>query len=138
MRLETLPHVYPFRFVDRTVQRTGPGAGRVAALLTAGGRSVSSGPLGAGHVAELMAQAALLLARGGPEPVREGVLAGLSGLAIDRPPEPGDALTVHVAVAGRLGSVVKLEATVVDADGGRIASGSFTIRQEALPGEGLA
>ena len=129
MRLEPLPHVYPFRFVDRTVERAGAGGGRVAAVLTAGGRGASGGPLSVGLVAELMAQAALLLSRAGPEPVSSGILAGLSGVAVERAPQPGDALTVRVAPSRRMGPVVKFEAEVLDADGGRIAAGSFTIRQ---------
>ena len=35
MALEPLPHVYPFRFVDRTVEVTGPGSGIVRAVVSA-------------------------------------------------------------------------------------------------------
>ncbi len=128
--MEALPHKYPFRFVDRTVERTGAGGGRATAVLSAGSWGAGSGPLPAGLVAELMAQAALLLSGAGPEPVLGGVLAGLAGVVVERAPEPGDALTVRVAVAGRVGSVVKFDAAVLAADGERIASGSFTVRHE--------
>ncbi len=106
------------------MERTGEGSGRVAAVLSAAGRGASTGALPAGLVAELMAQAALLLSGTG----RSGVLAGLSGVVIERPPGPGDALTVHVAVAGRMGPVVKFEAALFGADGVRVAGGSFVIR----------
>lgn len=128
--MEPLPHRYPFRFVDRTIERTGTGGGRVSALLTAGGRAACGGPLSAGLVGELMAQAALLLSGGGPEPVGGSVLAGFSDLVVESAPEPGETLTVRVGVAGRVGPVVKFEAAVHGSGGGRVASGTFTIRQE--------
>lgn len=126
---EPLPHGYPFRFVDRTVERTGEGSGRVTAVLSAGGRGASGGALPAGLVAELMAQAALLLSGTDPELGRSGFLAGLSEVTVARAPGPGDALTVEVLVGGRMGPVVKFDASVFSADGVRIAGGSVTVRQ---------
>jgi 3-hydroxymyristoyl/3-hydroxydecanoyl-(acyl carrier protein) dehydratase len=128
--LDPLPHGYPFRFVDRSVERSGAAGGKVTALVSAGGRVASGGPLPAGLVAELMAQAALLLSGAGPDPVRGVVLAGLSDVHVERAPEAGDALTVRVALSGRMGPVVKFEAAVLGAGGGRIAAGSFTVRLE--------
>ncbi|MGE5345088.1 MAG: hypothetical protein ACM3JH_03955 [Acidithiobacillales bacterium] len=136
--MESLPHRYPFRFVDRTVERTGAGCGRVAAVLSAGSWGACGGPLPAGLVAELMAQAALLLSGAGPEPALGAVLAGLSGVVVERAPEPGDALTVRVVVAGRMGSVVKFDAAAFGADGTRIAAGSITVRQETTARETTA
>lgn len=40
---EPLPHVYPFRFADRTLERTGPATGRVRAAVTANASTVSNG-----------------------------------------------------------------------------------------------
>ncbi len=138
MSLDALPHTYPFRFVDRTVERTGAGGGRAAAVLSAGSWGARGGPLATGLVAELMAQAALLLSGAGPGPVAGTVLAGFSGVVVERSPEPGDALTVHVAVAGRMGPVVKFDAAVLGPDGERIAAGSFTVRQETTAMETTA
>jgi hypothetical protein len=126
---EPLPHAWPFRFADRTVERTESGGGSVRALVSAGGRGVSGGYLPGPLVGELMAQAALLVSGADPEPGHAGLLAGFSDLSVVRAPVPGDALTVDVAVAGRLGAAVKFEASVQDAVGARIASGSLTVRR---------
>ncbi|HQR67926.1 MAG TPA: hypothetical protein PLB02_11070, partial [Thermoanaerobaculia bacterium] len=101
---DALPHAFPFRFADRTVERTGSGGGSVRALVSAGGRGVSGGHLSGPLVGELMAQAALLVSGADPEPGHAGLLAGFSDLSVVREPVPGDALTVDVAVAGRLGA----------------------------------
>ncbi|MGE5344555.1 MAG: hypothetical protein ACM3JH_01260, partial [Acidithiobacillales bacterium] len=79
-----------------------------------------------------------LLSGAGPEPALGGVLAGLSGVLVECAPEPGDALTVRVAVAGRMGAVVKFDAAVFGADGRRIAAGSITVRQETTARETTA
>jgi 3-hydroxymyristoyl/3-hydroxydecanoyl-(acyl carrier protein) dehydratase len=86
-------------------------------------------------MAELMAQAALLLSGTDPELGRSGFLAGLSDVTVTRAPGPGDALTVEVAVGGRMGLVVKFDASVFGADGVRIAGGSVTVRQGARGAE---
>ncbi|HUM02962.1 MAG TPA: hypothetical protein VL084_11790 [Thermoanaerobaculia bacterium] len=134
--MEALPHQYPFRFADRTVERTGPGAGRVRAVVSAGGRGVSGGILSGALVGELMAQAALLVAGADPEPGKSGFLAGFSDLSLERPPLPGDVLTIDVAVAGRMGPAVKFDASVRDAGGARVASGSVTVRRGESAPEG--
>ena len=129
MRFEPLPHAWPFRFADGTLERTGAGCGRVRAVVSAGGRGASGGMLPGGLVGELMAQAALLVSGTDPDLGRSGFLAGFSGVSVERPPLPGDSLTIDVAVAGRMGPVVKFHASVRDAGGAPIASGSFTVRR---------
>ncbi len=128
MTIEPLPHSYPFRFVDRSLERTGPDSGRARALVSAGGRGTSGGALGGALVGELMAQAALLLGGGDPEAGRSGFLAGFSGLSVRRPVLPGDALVVDVAVTRRLGPAVRFDATASDETGEVVASGSFLVR----------
>jgi acyl dehydratase len=127
--VEPLPHVYPFRFVDKTIVRTGPGSGRVRAAFTANGRGMMAGSLSAAVVGELIAQSALLLEGGDPGIGRSGFLAGLSELSVVRPPEPGDLVDVEVSLAGILGPVVKFQATVTDASGERLASGAVTVKK---------
>lgn len=129
LAFEPLPHLYPFRFVDRTAERTGEGSGRVLAAVTAGGRLLGPPAASPAVLGELIAQAALLLQGGDPELGRSGFLAGLSGLEVSRPPEPGDLLTVEVAVAGRLGPVVRFDGRIRDEAGNEIARGSVTVRQ---------
>lgn len=126
---EPLPHRWPFRLADRTVQRTGEGTGSVRAVLSAGGRRAAAGTLTAGLVAELMAQAALLLSRTDADLGRSGFLAGLSDVVVVRPPGPGDALTVDVSVAGRMGAVAKFDATIHDDGGALVATGAVTVRE---------
>lgn len=126
---EPLPHRYPFRFADRTVERTGEGSGSVRAVLSSGGRVAAAGPLQAGFAGELMAQAALLLSGTDADLGRTGFLAGLSDVVVVRPPGPGDALTVNVSVAGRMGAVVKFDASVRDERGALVARGSLTVRE---------
>jgi 3-hydroxymyristoyl/3-hydroxydecanoyl-(acyl carrier protein) dehydratase len=129
MRFETLPHAYPFRLADRTVERTATGSGSVRAVVSAGGRVAQGGPLGAGYVGELMAQAALLLAGTDADLGKSGFLAALSDVVVVRPPESGDALTVSVSVAGRTGAVVKFDTSIVDGDGAPVAHGAVTVRE---------
>lgn len=126
---EPLPHAYPFRFADRTLERTGPGAGLVRAVVTANARGAKDGALGAHLVGELMAQAALLLEGGDAEIGRSGFLAGFPELVIERPPVAGDVLTVEVRIAGRLGNVVKFDGAVRDGAGVEIARGSFQVKK---------
>lgn len=126
---EPLPHLYPFRFADRTVERTGEGSGRVRAAVTAGGRLLGRPGASAAILGELIAQAALLLQGGDPELGRSGFLAGLSGIEVSRLPEPGDLLTVEVVLAGKLGPVVKFDGRILDGAGAEVAHGSVTVRQ---------
>ncbi|MEO6325373.1 MAG: hypothetical protein ABIT01_04430 [Thermoanaerobaculia bacterium] len=129
-RFQELPHGYPFRFVDRTVTKTGPASGSVRAMITAGARRVEQGTaLAPLTLAELIAQAALLLQGGDAELGRSGFLAGFSDLQVHRFPEAGDVLTVAVTMAGRLGPVVKFEGSISDDSGRAVASGGITVRQ---------
>ena len=129
MSIEPLPHAWPFRFAERTLERTGAGAGRVRAVVSAGGRGASAGIVPGGLVGELMAQAALLVSGTDPDLGRSGFLAGFSDVSVERPPVPGDTLTIDVVVAGRMGPAVKFDASVRDAGGARVARGSFTVRR---------
>lgn len=128
--MEPLPHGYPFRFVDRTLERTGPAEGRVRAVLGTGGRRMEDGtvlpPL---TLAEIVAQAALLLEGGDPEIGRSGFLAGLADFRFLAPARAGDELEVTVAMAGRLGPVVRFDGVVRDGDGREIAAGSVTVKK---------
>jgi 3-hydroxymyristoyl/3-hydroxydecanoyl-(acyl carrier protein) dehydratase len=126
---EPLPHAYPFRFADRTLERTGPGSGRVRAVVTANARGVAGGTFGVPLVGELMAQAALLLEGGDPETAKGGFLAGFPELRVERAPEAGDVLTVEVRLTGKLGNVVKFEGTVRDGAEAEIARGSFQVKK---------
>jgi 3-hydroxymyristoyl/3-hydroxydecanoyl-(acyl carrier protein) dehydratase len=128
--LQPLPHAYPFRFVDRELRKTGPASGSVRAAITANARRVEAGvALAPLTLAELIAQAALLLQGGDPELGRSGFLAGFSDLQVHRLPEPGDVLTVEVTMAGRLGPVVKFDGSITDDSGRAVASGGITVRQ---------
>jgi len=131
--VEPLPHGYPFRFADRTVERTGQASGRVRAVVSANAWGDSPAGLPAPFVGELMAQAALLLEGGDPEIGRSGFLAGFSGVSVARLPQAGDLLTVDLRLAGRLGPVVKFDATVTDDAGRLVAGGSFSVRKGSAP-----
>lgn len=127
---DELPHVYPFRFVERTVEKRGPAEGRVRALVTVNGRRTEAGqalpPL---TLVEIVAQAALLLEGGDPGIGRSGFLAGVSDFTFEGPPLSGDLLEVDVRVAGVLGPIVRFEGTVTDGEGRRICSGAVTVKK---------
>ena len=127
---EALPHAWPFRFVERTVERRGPAEGRVRALVAVNGRRTERGealpPL---TLVEVVAQAALLLDGGDPGIGRTGFLAGVSGFEFERTPVSGDLLDVDVRVAGVLGPVVRFEGTVTDGEGRRVCSGAVTVKK---------
>lgn len=127
---DELPHAYPFRFVERTVEVRGPAEGRVRALVTANGRRTEAGedlpPL---TLVEVVAQAALLLEGGDPGIGRSGFLAGVSDFTFERTPHSGDLLEVDVRVAGVFGPVVRFEGTVTDAEGRRVCSGAVTVKK---------
>lgn len=129
MDFQPLPHAFPFRFADGVVERTGPAQGRVRACVTANAAAVRATRFPAAVLAELVAQSALLLEGGDAALGRKGFLAGISDFAVERLPEPGDVLTVDVAIAGRLGDTVKFEGVVRDAEGGAIARGAVTVKQ---------
>ena len=129
---EPLPHAYPFRFVERTVEKRGPAEGRVRALVTVNGRRTEAGetlpPL---TLVEVVAQAALLLEGGDPGIGRTGFLAGVSDFAFDREAGSGDLLDVDVRIAGVLGPIVRFEGTVTDGEGRRVCSGAVTVKKGA-------
>jgi 3-hydroxymyristoyl/3-hydroxydecanoyl-(acyl carrier protein) dehydratase len=127
---EELPHVYPFRFVERTVEKRGPSQGRVRALVTGNGRRTGAdGFLPPLTLVEVVAQSALLLEGGDPGIGRSGFLAGVSDFTFDRTPESGDLLNVDVRIVGVLGPIVKFEGTVTDAEGRRVCTGAVTVRK---------
>ena len=127
MALEPLPHVYPFRFVDRTVEVTGPGSGIVRAVVSAN-QKLPPYAL-PGTLCEMLAQAVLLIEGGDADLGRSGFLAGISDFWVDRLPEPGDVLSISVKIAGRLGSTVKFEGVILDAAGEKVASGALTVKK---------
>ena len=129
MDFQPLPHAFPFRFADGVVERTGPAQGRVRASVTANAAAVRATGFPSAALAELVAQSALLLEGGDPALGRKGFLAGISDFVVERLPEPGDVLTVDVAIAGRLGDTVKFEGVVRDAEGGAIARCAVTVKQ---------
>jgi 3-hydroxyacyl-[acyl-carrier-protein] dehydratase len=125
--LARLPHEYPFRFADRVTARSGPGEGAVRVMITAGSWSGRAFP--AVFVGELIAQSALLLQGGDADLGRSGFLAGLSGIAVERTPEPGDALTVEVRVLARFGAITRFTAELRDDEGLLVARGEVTVRK---------
>jgi 3-hydroxymyristoyl/3-hydroxydecanoyl-(acyl carrier protein) dehydratase len=132
--LEPLPHVYPFRFVDRTVSVTGPVSGSVRAVVT-GGAKLPAYAL-PGTLCEMLAQAVLLVEGGDADLGRSGFLAGISDFEVDRLPDPGDVLTVDVRLAGRFGPTVKFVGEIRDDAGRRVAGGALTVKQGTAPPSG--
>jgi len=122
-----LPHAYPFRFVDRIVEVTGPASGKVRVAVTGGARVPPY--MLTGVLAEMMAQAILLVEGGDADLGRTGFLAGLSDFEVEQLPEAGDILTIDVHVAGRFGPTVKFEGEITDDAGRRVAKGAVTVRQ---------
>ncbi len=129
MDFQPLPHAFPFRFADGVVLRSGPAEGRVRACVTANAEAVRPTGFPAAVLAELVAQSALLLQGGDAALGRTGFLAGISDFSVQRLPVAGDVLTIDVAIAGRLGGMVKLEGIIRDAEGGAVARGSVTVKQ---------
>ena len=100
-----LPHAYPFRLADRV------DGDAVEVCLTADsiwsrGEAIA-GPL----LVEAMAQAAMLLVAD-PDERSRGVLAGIDEAQFLSPVGPGDRLLARARLVGRLGGLVKLEATL--------------------------
>jgi hypothetical protein len=126
---QPLPHSFPFRFADGVVERTGPAEGRVRACMTANAQSVRATGFPTAVLAELVAQSALLLQGGDAALGRKGFLVGLSDFSVERLPAAGDILTIDVAIAGRLGAMVKFEGIIRDTEGGAVARGYVTVKQ---------
>jgi 3-hydroxymyristoyl/3-hydroxydecanoyl-(acyl carrier protein) dehydratase len=129
LRTEVLPHAYPFRFVERTVEKRGPAEGSVRALVTVNGRRTEGTALPPLTLVEVVAQAALLLEGGDPGIGRSGFLAGVSDFTFERTPESGDLLQVDVRIAGVLGPIVRFEGVVTDGEGRRVCSGAVTVKK---------
>lgn len=131
MALAPLPHVYPFRFVDRVLEERDEtfSRGRVGITVTAGQRAAAgeswASPL---LLAEAIAQSALLLEGGDPEIGRSGFLAGLDNFTASRPPRAGERLSVAVRLAARFGPFVKFSG-VVTSEGEEIARGEILVRR---------
>ncbi len=129
--LPRLPHGYPFRFVETAVSAEGPAGGRVRAAVTANGRRTEGTTLAPATLAEMIAQASLLLTGDDPELAKGGFLAGISDFAVERLPEAGDRLEVEVTLAAHLGPVVKFDGVIRDQAGGTVARGSVTVKRGA-------
>jgi len=124
---DSLPHTYPFRFVDRAVasedgDRT---AARTLVRVSANARAAMGerwfSPL---LYVEAIAQSALWLQPGGADAARRGFLAGIEGFEFERPPEAGESLEIEVRLAGRFGAVAKFE--------GRVRSGETGIARAGI------
>lgn len=126
---EPLPHAYPFRFVERTVEKRGPAEGRVRALVTGNGRRTEAGESLPPH-ARRGRRAGGAPPRGGDPGIgRTGFLAGVSDFEFDREAGSGDLLDVDVRIAGVLGPIVRFEGTVTDGEGRRVCSGAVTVKK---------
>jgi 3-hydroxyacyl-[acyl-carrier-protein] dehydratase len=129
--LTTLPHGYPFRFVDvvlreKDAEFTG---GTVAARVSANGRAAMGEAWGSPLLlAEAMAQSALLLEGGDADVGRRGFLAGIEGFEAERAPRAGETLRVDVRLAARFGAMVRFEGEVRAGDA-LIARGAIIVRR---------
>jgi 3-hydroxyacyl-[acyl-carrier-protein] dehydratase len=127
----SLPHGYPFRFVDTVVREKNAdfseGTVRLRVAANARGAMGESwrSPL---LLAEAIAQAALLLEGGDADLGRGGFLAGLDGLEMARAPFAGETLSVDVRLAARFGAIVKFEGLVRSGDE-TLARGAVLVRR---------
>ncbi len=131
MTLTPLPHVYPFRFVDRVIEERDAAfaRGRVGLTVSAGQRAAAGVEWGTPLLlAEAIAQSALLLEGGDPEIGRSGFLAGLDNFSASRAPRAGEKLAVDIRLTARFGPLVKFEG-VVSSEGEEIARGEILVRQ---------
>ena len=131
----SLPHGYPFRFVETVLEERTPdfSRGRVRAAVTANGRaSMGAGWTSPFLLVEAIAQAALLLEGGDPETGRRGFLAGIEGFEASRAPRAGEMLTVDVRLTARFGAIVRFDGEVTSA-GEAIARGAVLVRKGEAP-----
>lgn len=126
--LPPLPHVFPFRFVSRTLERSPEYSGKVSADWTSNG-SLARVAFPATLLPEMLAQAALLIQGGDPEIGRTGFLAGISDFSIERTPMAGDRLVIEVRMAGQFAGTVKFSGVIRRDDGQPVATGSITVKQ---------
>lgn len=131
MPLAPLPHVYPFRFVDRVLEERDEdfSRGRVGLTVSSGQRAAGGEEWGSPLLlAEAIAQSALLLEGGDPEIGRSGFLAGVDNFSATRAPRAGEKLSIDVRLTARFGPLVKFTG-VVTSDGEEIAHGEILVRQ---------
>ncbi|MFN2387449.1 MAG: hypothetical protein ABR576_14390 [Thermoanaerobaculia bacterium] len=133
--MTSLPHVYPFRFVDVVLrERDAEFRGTAAARISGNGRAAMGeawrSPL---LLAEAMAQSALLLEGGDPDIGRRGFLAGIEGFEAERAPRAGETLRVDVRLAARFGAMARFEGEVHSGEA-LIARGAIIVKR----GEGEA
>ncbi len=126
-----LPHAYPFRFVERVVEERNADFSRGSVLVNASANDRAA--MGEGWqspllLAEVIAQAALLLEGGDAEIGRRGFLAGIEGFEAKRAPRAGETLRVDVRLTARYGPLAKFEGEV-RSDGETIARGSVLVRR---------
>jgi len=110
--LEPLPHVFPFRFVETTLEPlSADGAGSVRVVVSTDARALRGlEALPLPVAVEMMAQAALLLQGGDPEVGRSGFLAALGRVRLRGVVRPGDELVARVRITARLGPLVRFSA----------------------------
>ena len=128
---DSLPHAYPFRFVDRVLRPANPefSQGTVSVRVSANARA-AMGPewLSPLLFVEAIAQSALLLEGGDAARGRQGVLAGIDNFTFTRAPQAGESLEVEVRLAGRFGPAVKFDGEV-RSEGESIARAGVVVRQ---------
>jgi 3-hydroxymyristoyl/3-hydroxydecanoyl-(acyl carrier protein) dehydratase len=132
---EPLPHVYPFRFVDAVLEERDEtfSRGRVAMQVTADQRACSGDAWSSPFLlAEAIAQSALLLQGGDAEIGRTGFLAAVNDFVVSRPPRPGDALSIDVALSGSYGRFRRFSGIVRDASREELARGEILVREGDL------
>jgi 3-hydroxymyristoyl/3-hydroxydecanoyl-(acyl carrier protein) dehydratase len=100
-----LPHTYPFRLADRV------DGDAVEVCLTADALWSQGAEIAGPLLVEAMAQAAMLLLAS-PQERQNGLLAGIDEAQFLAPVAPGDRLRATARLVGRLGGLVKLEATL--------------------------
>lgn len=131
----SLPHSYPFRFIETVIEQRNAdfSRGSVCVRVSAGSRAAMGeewrSPL---LLAEAIAQSALLLEGSDPESGRHGFLAGIEGFEAKRAPRAGETLRVDVRLAARFGAIVKFEGEV-RSDGETIARGRVLVRRGTAP-----
>jgi len=127
----SLPHTYPFRFVDAvaTERNADFSRGTVTVRVTADARAaMGEGWMSPLLMAEAIAQAALLLEGGDADLGRRGFLAGIDGLEIFRSPRAGETLAVDVRLTARFGAMVRFDGSV-RSDDEILARGAVLVRK---------
>lgn len=103
----SLPHQFPFRWIDATR------AGVALVEITANATWLRGGTLLATpFVAEIVAQAAAMLLEPPEAAARERWMAGIERLELSRPISAGDLLEVSVSPGRRFGNTLRVEGTI--------------------------